>query len=78
MGKKPAVKNRNELVNLITVLTENKNEAGVQATRRFVKRMIEFDAKCTIEGRPSPLVMLRKESRARPEVKKYLATKNKK
>lgn len=78
MPKKPAVENRVELTDVITALTVNKKEATRAQTQRFMKRLIEFDAKCTVENRPSPLVMLRKEVRKRPEVKRWIATKNKK
>lgn len=78
MGKKPFVDNRSHLVDLVTKLTVNKKEATVAQTRKFVKNLLLLDEIATLDGRPSPLVMLRKEVRQRPSVRKHLAAKNKK
>lgn len=78
MSKKPFATNRAALVDLVTKLTINKKEATVAQTRRFVKNLLLVDELATLEGRPSPLVMLRREVRGRGRVRKYLSTKNKK
>jgi len=76
MRGKPIVSNRSALVDLVTRLTVNKKEATIAQTRKFVKNLLLVDELATLEGRPSPLVMLRKEVRNRSSVKKYLKGKN--
>lgn len=63
-GKKPAFKNRNELVNEVAKLEQTTDEASVNAFRQAFKRLIELDVKCTLANLRPPITMLRKEALA--------------
>lgn len=60
--RKTVVSTRASLANLITRLEGTKHQASVNAIRQAMKRLVQLDAQATLEGKKSPLVMLRREA----------------